>query len=99
VLHAETWSLSGGVRDWLKRSTREGRKPVIRNYDDDDDDDNNNNNNNNNFKGAVTSRKRNGSRIWLQHLATTAFIFIVQWWHKRICSRLQANTLRIHSSF
>jgi hypothetical protein len=39
VLQAETWSLSGGVHHWLKRSTRETRKPVTR---DDDDDDNNN---------------------------------------------------------
>jgi hypothetical protein len=40
VLQAETWSLSGGVHHWLKKtSTREERKPVTRN------DDNNNNNN------------------------------------------------------
>jgi hypothetical protein len=34
VLQAVTWSLSGGVHHWLKRrSTREERKPVTRNYD------------------------------------------------------------------
>jgi hypothetical protein len=33
LLQAKTWSLSGGVHHWLKRrSTREEKKPVTRNY-------------------------------------------------------------------
>jgi hypothetical protein len=37
VLQSETWSLSGGVYHWFKRSTREKET-----YDDDDDDDDDN---------------------------------------------------------